>query len=189
VSAGSQNIIDEGARLKQVIKDLGMTYVDFGSKVKLSNQSVHRYFKNNSIKRTTIARFCKALGISLEEFYDWKGPKREPGQKFHYGERLKNLIVERDIKRNKLAEKMGISRRALYNIFEREVFDPHLLRKVCEALPIHESEFLLDANLQDPDQSYETAEQVKWREKYYQLLEIHNELLRENAALRARLQA
>nr|WP_148707314.1 helix-turn-helix transcriptional regulator [Chitinophaga skermanii] len=157
-----------------------MKLLEFARLAGFTNQVAHYYFREENIKRETLKEFCVKLHISLPEFYDWTGVPKPIGTPFHAGKRLNELISEKNFKVVKFAEKMGISRRALYNMFERSNFDSELVQRVSDALGITPDEFL-QTNPQNQVSEDGEPHLIDWREKYYELLEIHTKILREYA--------
>ncbi|MGE7777975.1 helix-turn-helix domain-containing protein [Chitinophaga sp. NPDC101104] len=180
----SKNIIHEGARLKQIVRDRGMKILDFARQAGFSNQIAHYYFRKEAIKRSTLLEFCTMLGISLDEFYGWTHPRRalpQPLQDLHHGHRLDALIEEKGLNKTRLANRMALSRRALYNLLDKPAFTGDQLKKVCQVLEISQKEFLGGAV---DDDGAELAETETWKDKYYKLLEDYNQALLEIARLR-----
>ncbi len=181
----SKNIIHEGARLKQIVRDKGMKILDFARQAGFSNQIAHYYFRKEAIKRSTLLEFCTMLGISLDEFYGWTHPRRalpQPAQEQHHGRRLDEMIEEKGLNKTRLANRMALSRRALYNLLEKPVFTPDQLKKVCQVLEISQKEFVGGNNVEDG--GAELVETESWKDKYYKLLEDYNLALLELARLR-----
>lgn len=184
----SKNIIHEGARLKQIVRDKRMKILDFAELADFSNQIAHYYFRKEAIKRSTLLEFCTLLGISLDEFYNWSNPRRpalQPASDFHYGQRLNELIEEKGLNKTKLAERMGLSRRALYNLLDKAVFSTEQLKKICQVLEVGQKEFLGHSNVEDG--GIDLSDVESWKDKYYKLLEDHNKVLVEMARLQEEL--
>ncbi|WP_346317204.1 helix-turn-helix transcriptional regulator [Chitinophaga sp. YIM B06452] len=180
-----KNIIHEGARLKQIVRDKHMKILDFARKAHFSNQIAHYYFRQEAIKRTKLQEFCNLLGISLDEFYAWTHPRRvlsQPATDLHQGHRLDELIEEKGLNKTRLANRMNLSRRALYNLIEKPVFTPEQLKKVCQVLEISAKDFLGANHVDDNDP--EAPEIESWKDKYYKLLEDYNKALVEISRLR-----
>lgn len=181
----SKNIIHEGARLKQIVRDKRMKILEFAELADFSNQIAHYYFRKEAIKRSTLLEFCTLLGISLDEFYNWSNPRRVPLQPvtdFHYGQRLNELIEEKGLNKTKLAERMGLSRRALYNLLDRSAFTAEQLKKICLVLDVTQKEFLGGSGMVE-DAGVDTDVE-SWKDKYYKLLEDYNKALVEIARLK-----
>lgn len=189
MEAVSKNIIHEGARLKQIVRDKKMKIVAFAEMAKFSNQIAHYYFRKEAIKRATLLEFCTLLSISLEEFYGWSNPRKQPppSNDFHHGQRLGTLIEEKGLNKTKLADRMGLSRRALYNLLDKATFTPEQLKKICQVLEITQKEF--SGSNQVNDGGEEMQEVESWKDKYYKLLEDHNKALVELSRLKEILQS
>jgi DNA-binding Xre family transcriptional regulator len=190
VEAVSKNIIHEGARLKQIVRDKRMKILDFAELADFSNQIAHYYFRKEAIKRSTLLEFCALLAISLDEFYNWTHPRKtqlQPAADFHQGQRLDELIEEKGLNKTKLADRMGLSRRALYNLLDKSVFTPDQLKKICQVLEISPKEFLGGNHVEE--NGLEGQEIESWKDKYYKLLEDYNKALVENSRLKEQLQA
>lgn len=184
----SKNIIHEGARLKQIVRDKRMKILEFAELADFSNQIAHYYFRKEAIKRATLLEFCTLLGISLEEFYNWSGSRRPPLQPvadLHYGRRLNELIEEKGLNKTKLAERMGLSRRALYNLLKKTTFTTDQLKKICQVLEMSQREFL-GSSLEDGGADVSDVE--SWKDKYLKLLEDYNKALVEISRLREQVQ-
>ncbi|SIO44087.1 helix-turn-helix transcriptional regulator [Chitinophaga niabensis] len=181
----SKNIIHEGARLKQIVRDKRMKILEFADLAGFSNQIAHYYFRKEAIKRATLLEFCALLGISLDEFYNWTHPRRtqpQPAVDFHQGQRLDELIEEKGLNKTKLADRMGLSRRALYNLLDKSVFTPDQMKKICQVLEISAKEFLGGNHVEE--NGADGPEIESWKDKYYRLLEDYNKALVEIARLK-----
>lgn len=166
-----------------------MKILDFARQAGFSNQIAHYYFRKEAIKRSTLLEFCTMLGISLDEFYAWTHPRRAlplPAQDLHHGRRLDEMIEEKGLNKTRLAGRMALSRRALYNLLEKPVFTPEQLKKVCQVLEISQKEFI-GGGVEDG--GAELVETETWKDKYYRLLEDYNLALLEIARLRESLAA
>ncbi len=80
------------------------------------------------------------------------------------------------------ANRMALSRRALYNLLEKPVFTPDQIKKVCQVLEISQKEFVGNVGVDDGGTEYTDVE--SWKDKYYKLLEDYNQALLELARLR-----
>lgn len=180
----SKNIIHEGKRLKQIVRDKRIKILAFAKMADFSNQIAHYYFKEESIKRSKLTELCTVLGITLEEFYNWEHiPKAsQRPTEVHHGQRLNELIGEKGLNKTRLAERMEISRRALYNLVEKATFTPAQMKAVCQVLDMTPKEFINGQVVEEPGNNYQVTD--VWKEKYYQLLEQHNQLLLELAKLK-----
>ncbi|WP_298711562.1 helix-turn-helix transcriptional regulator [Chitinophaga sp.] len=170
--------------MKQIVRDKGMKILDFARHADFSNQIAHYYFRKEAIKRSTLLEFCTMLGISLDEFYGWTHPRRalpQPAQDLHHGRRLDEMIEEKGLNKTRLANRMALSRRALYNLLEKPVFTPDQLKKVCQVLEISQKEFIGGSA---EDGGAELADTESWKDKYYKLLEDYNQALLEISRLR-----
>lgn len=162
-----------------------MKILDFARQAGFSNQIAHYYFRKEAIKRSTLLEFCTMLGISLDEFYAWTHPRRalpQPAQDLHHGRRLDEMIEEKGLNKTRLANRMTLSRRALYNLLEKPVFTQEQLKKVCQVLEISQKEFV--GGHSSDETGAEMADAETWKNKYYKLLEDFNVALLELARLR-----
>lgn len=166
-----------------------MKILAFADIAGFSNQIAHYYFRQEAIKRATLLEFCTLLGITLEEFYAWSNPRKPvpAANDFHHGQRLGTLIDEKGLNKTKLAERMGLSRRALYNLLDKAAFTPEQLKKVCLALDMTQKEFLGNARVNDGGDPLQEVE--SWKDRYYKLLEDHNKVLIELSRLKEQLQS
>jgi transcriptional regulator with XRE-family HTH domain len=178
VNTVSKNIINEGARLKEILRDRKITILSFASKAGFSNQIAHYYLRKESIKRTKLQEICALLDITLEEFYNWNnrpGAGSSAGM-VHHGLRLSRLLEAKGFNKSEFARSLGLSRRGLYNLMERVQFKPKLIERIADLLDITTEEFLRATHFLD-DGALISPDAVVWREKYYQLLEAYNQLL------------
>lgn len=184
MSTPHKNIINEGARIRQVLKDKGIKVIDFAARAGFSNQIAHYYLRKESIKRAKLVEFCEFINISLDDFYSWRQqPATDEPEETHHGKRLSTLIDQKGINKTKLAKRAGLSRRALYNLLEREVLTSEQLRKILPALEMTAGEFFSPkSSLYDGGTGYNQPE--AWREKYYRSLEDYKSLTQEIATLR-----
>lgn len=186
-------LIHMGQRLKQILKQKKIKIVDFADMAGFTNQIAHYHLRKSDMKRSTLEKFCEIVGITAEEFYEWNSItiNNNNGDDetvvLHHGGRLMELIGERGLNKTRLSKRLGMSRRTMYNLFEKEAFGPEEVEKVARALEMTTAGFLHpgaveDARLADND------EMLAMREKYYKLLEEHNGLLKNYASLKESLE-
>ncbi|CAL1520920.1 helix-turn-helix transcriptional regulator [Chitinophaga sp. MM2321] len=178
------SLIHMGQRLKQILRQKKIKIVDFAKMAGFTNQIAHYHLRKSDMKRTTMERFCILIGITPDEFVRWNGAMEMSGDKsLHHGDRLQNLIAEKGLNKSKLAERLGMSRRTMYNVFEKEVFSPDELERVAKGLDMSTEAFLNPGNVQEARQT-DSEEMMLLREKYYKLLEEHHHLLKSYATLK-----
>lgn len=179
-----KNIINEGARLRLILKDKGIKVIDFARLAGFSNQNAHNYLKQGDIKRATLTEFCKHINITLDQFYNWNQEIKTDPFEAHQGKRLAALIEMKGVNKTKLAERVGLSRRALYNQLERETLTDEQLKRILPGLQMTLSEFLNPQSTYDP--GLELAQVQTWREKYYGCLEDYKKLTQQHDIVRQR---
>jgi transcriptional regulator with XRE-family HTH domain len=178
-----------GQRLKQILKQKKIKIVDFADMSGFTNQIAHYHLRKSDMKRSTLEKFCEIISITPEEFYEWnsvpssQGGKQGESTVLHHGSRLMELIGERGLNKTRLAKRLGMSRRTMYNLFEKEVFGADELDRVSRALEMSNAGFLHPGVLEDVRQA-DNDEMLAMREKYYKLLEEHNLVLKSNASLK-----
>jgi transcriptional regulator with XRE-family HTH domain len=157
-----------------------------------TNQIAHYHLRKSDMKRATLERFCTLIGITPEEFFNWnnrvvvKTGKGQVTAVVHHGQRFTELIEEKGLNKSKLARRLDMSRRTMYNLFEKAVFDPVELETVTKALEITETAFLHPHAVEDT-RTADSEEMLALREKYYKLLEDYNQLLKQHNALKETL--
>lgn len=177
-----------GQRLKQVLKQKKIKIVDFARMAGFTNQIAHYHLRKSDMKRSTLERFCALIGITPEEFYSWnnnvvKTGKGEMTTVAHHGRRFSELIEEKGLNKSKLARRLNMSRRTMYNLFEKETFDRLEMETITKALEIAESNFL-HPNSVEEIRIADSDEMLALREKYYKLLEDYNQLLKHHNVLK-----
>lgn len=178
-----------GQRLKQILKQKKIKIVDFADMAGFTNQIAHYHLRKSDMKRSTLEKFCEIIDITPDEFYEWNNIPVINGEKpgetavLHHGERLMELIGERGLNKTRLAKRLGMSRRTMYNLFEKETFGVEELDRVVRALEMTTLGFLHPGVLEDARQ-VDNDEMLAMREKYYKLLEEHNLLLKNYASLK-----
>lgn len=177
----SHSLTDMGKRLKQVLNDKHIKIVDFAAMAGFTNQIAHYYLRKKEIKRNTLERFCQLMGISVQEFLEWNGGVDRDGS-LHHGQRFRSLISEKGISKTKLASLLQMTRRDAAGLADKALFSETEMDAVLKCLNISMDQFLHPLLVEDPGQS---TRGQQFREKYYRLLEEHNELLKEVAKLKA----
>lgn len=187
-------LIHMGQRLKQILKQKKIKIVDFADMAGFTNQIAHYHLRKSDMKRSTLEKFCEIIGISPEEFYEWNSVPSSGTEKgnehtvLHHGGRLMELIGERGLNKTRLAKRLGMSRRTMYNLFEKEIFGAEELDRVVRALEMTTNAFLHPGTMEDSRQA-ENDEMLALREKYYKLLEEHNQLLKSYSSLKEGLES
>jgi transcriptional regulator with XRE-family HTH domain len=108
------------------------------------------------------------------------------GKSIHHGDRLQNVIAEKGLNKSKLAGRLNMSRRTMYNLFEKENFSPDELDRVARGLDMSVDAFLNPGAVQE-SRTADTEEMMILREKYYKQLEEYTQLLKSHAALKDEL--
>lgn len=186
-------LIHMGQRLKQILKQKKVKIVDFADMAGFTNQIAHYHLRKSDMKRSTLEKFCEIINISPEEFYEWNsvsvinGEKPPASSVLHHGHRLMELISERGLNKTRLAKRLGMSRRTMYNLFDKEQFGSEELDKVSRALEISSTGFLHPGSLDDT-RIADNDEMLALREKYYKLLEEHNLLLKTHSSTKEALE-
>jgi len=185
-------LIHMGQRLKQILKQRKIKIVDFARMAGFTNQIAHYHLRKSDMKRSTLERFCALVGISAEEFYQWnnmvvvKGGKGQVTTVAHHGQRFTELIEEKGLNKSKLARRLDMSRRTMYNLFDKALFEPGEMEVVTKALEVTETAFLHPNTVEDV-RAADSDELLSMREKYYRLLEDYNQLLKQHNALKETL--
>jgi transcriptional regulator with XRE-family HTH domain len=181
------SLIHMGQRLKQILKQKKIKIVDFATMAGFTNQIAHYHLRKSDMKRATMERFCALIGITADEFMRWNGAMQlTNGKNIHHGERLQHVIAEKGLNKSKLAGRLDMSRRTMYNLFEKETFSPDELDRVSKGLDMGIDAFLNPGVVQE-SRSTDSEEMMLLREKYYKQLEEYNQLLKSHATLREEL--
>jgi transcriptional regulator with XRE-family HTH domain len=175
-----------GQRLKQILKQKKIKIVDFAVMAGFTNQIAHYHLRKSDMKRATMERFCALIGITPDEFMRWNTLQPGNGKSMHHGERLQNIIAEKGLNKSKLAGRLGMSRRTMYNLFEKTNFSPDELDRVAKGLDISTDQFLNPGTLHET-RNTDSEEMMLLREKYYKQLEEYTQLLKSHAALKDEL--
>lgn len=178
------SLIHMGHRLKQILKQKKIKIVDFATMAGFTNQIAHYHLRKSDMKRATMERFCNLIGITPDEFMRWNGAMQlANGKSIHHGERLQHIIAEKGLNKSKLAGRLEMSRRTMYNLFEKESFSPDELDRVAKGLDMSVDGFLNPGTLQE-GRNTDSEEMMLLREKYYKLLEEYTQLLKSQATLK-----
>ena len=181
------SLIHMGHRLKQILKQKKIKIVDFAKMAGFTNQIAHYHLRKNDMKRATMERFCALIDITPDEFMRWNGAMQlVNGKSIHHGDRLQNVIAEKGLNKSKLAGRLNMSRRTMYNLFEKENFSPDELDRVARGLDMSVDAFLNPGAVQE-SRTADTEEMMILREKYYKQLEEYTQLLKSHAALKDEL--
>lgn len=181
------SLIHMGHRLKQILKQKKIKIVDFATMAGFTNQIAHYHLRKSDMKRATMERFCALIGITPEEFMRWNGAMQlVNGKSIHHGERLQHIIAEKGLNKSKLAGRLDMSRRTMYNLFEKESFSPDELDRVAKGLDMSVDGFLNPGIVQEA-RNTDSEEMMLLREKYYKQLEEYTQLLKSHAALKDEL--
>jgi transcriptional regulator with XRE-family HTH domain len=173
-----------GHRLKQILKQKKIKIVDFATMAGFTNQIAHYHLRKSDMKRATMERFCALIGITPDEFMRWNGGMQlADGKNIHHGERLQGVIAEKGLNKSKLASRLNMSRRTMYNLFEKEHFSSEELERVARGLDMSVEAFLNPGAVQE-SRTTDSEEMMILREKYYKQLEEYTLLLKSHAALK-----
>lgn len=167
-----------GKRLKQILNDKHIKIVDFAKQAGFTNQIAHYYLRKKDIKRATLERFCKVIGITVQDFMQWEGSVQPDGV-LHYGQRFRQLVNERGINKTRIADLLGITRREAATLSDKVIFSESEMETVLKGLNISIEHFLNPDVLDDAPQP---PRDQQLRERYYRLLEDHTSLLKELAS-------
>ncbi len=92
--------------------------------------------------------------------------------KVHY---IKELIEKKNLTVKSFAEKVGISRESVYDIYQKEDTKSSTIDKIASVLEVPIASLYENTNMvAEPAESYKS-----YRDKYYELLEKHNALLED----------
>jgi len=96
----------------------------------------------------------------------------------HIGSQIKEVLKAKNYSITVFAEKINKSRTVVYNIFERESIDSHLLHRISDVLDFdffncYNSKTTGTKELKEAVPLYGNG----WKIKYFDLLERHNALL------------
>jgi transcriptional regulator with XRE-family HTH domain len=176
-----------GDRLKQILRQKKIKVIDFAEMAGFTNQIAHYHLRKSDMKRSTMERFCELIGITPEEFMRWNIASTADGEVVHHGRRMQEIISVKGLNKSKLAARLNVSRRTMYNFFEKEFFPPDDLERVARGLDISVNGFLNPGMIEEGMKYTDNEELMTLREKYYKLLEENNHLLRENLAQKEEL--
>src|SRR5687768_16698782 len=105
----------------------------------------------------------------------------------HRGEIIKKAVNESGYKKSQLAIRLGVKRGTVYNYFDRPDVSLDIVLKIGKIIHHDFSKDITELKnykqaedtpvSKDPDQN-PRYDADYWKDKYYSLLEIHNELLR-----------
>lgn len=102
----------------------------------------------------------------------------------HRGEIIEQAVRRSGYSITVIAQKVNISRRTVYNLFDNPNVSLEMIEKVGKAIHYDFSKEIpqlrYKGNLEEPQETYERVENTVsyWKDKYYKLLEEYNELLK-----------
>jgi len=104
----------------------------------------------------------------------------------HKGEIIKKAVIESGYSITKLAEKLGKSRRTVYNIFEKDQIPMDLILEIGRIINHDFTREIKDLKKYSSgvslSEEQETIYDISyWKNKYYELMETHLEVLKELA--------
>jgi predicted transcriptional regulator len=102
----------------------------------------------------------------------------------HKGEIIKKAVLESGFSITRLANRLGKSRRTVYNLFDRQQVPMDLILEIGKIINhdfISEIKDLkkYKTGILETEENEEGYSIDYWKDKYYQLLEAHNEILKE----------
>ena len=140
---------------------------------------LYYYYNRKEIKRSIIQKFCEALGITIDEFYNnvkkvdnysintlHEDTSTLYTQSKHQGKNLLSILENRGITKTHFAKQLNISRPTLDSYFEEKELPLHVLLEVAHVLqtPV--------ANIK----GIGTGEKSFEKDIYLMLQEINNKL-------------
>lgn len=100
----------------------------------------------------------------------------EKTQPIHRGQALKKVVKDSGIKIAELARRIDKSRRFIYLMFDNKDVPIHLMRSVCEAIRHPFTRDMFEEVIEVKEELPENY----WKDKYLNLLEEHNTLLKKH---------
>jgi predicted transcriptional regulator len=106
----------------------------------------------------------------------------------HRGEIIKKAVNESGYKKSLLAERLGVKRGTIYNYFDRANVSLDIILTIGKIIHHDFSKDISELRKYEAGDNSPVAKDTHmhpqyeadyWRDKYYSLLEIHNELLKE----------
>jgi predicted transcriptional regulator len=102
----------------------------------------------------------------------------------HKGEIIRKAVVESGYSITRLSDKLGKSRRTLYNIFDNPIVSMDLILDIGRIINHDFTKDIKDlkkykSGILGTEEKEEIYSVDYWKDKYYQLLEAHNEVLKE----------
>lgn len=70
--------VHQGFRIKKLVERNGMSIVDFAKKTELSEQHMHRLFKQQYIPTKWLTKMCAILDINIEDMFNEVMVANEP---------------------------------------------------------------------------------------------------------------
>lgn len=118
------------------------------------------------------------MGIYCKYFYTNLTPYLHSME--HRGEIIEQAVRKSGLAISKVAEKLGKSRRWMYLMFENPNVPYETVLAIGKIIHYDFSNEIktIHSKFSEPDEQYEVKDVTYWREKYYTLLEEHNELLK-----------
>jgi len=109
--------------------------------------ALYYYFNREEIKRSVLQKFCEALGITTDEFYNnvkkvdnysintlHEDTSTLYTQSKHQGKNLLSILENRGITKTHFARQLNISRPTLDSYFEEKELPLHVLLEVAHVL-------------------------------------------------------
>ena len=99
----------------------------------------------------------------------------EKNQSIHRGQVLKKAVYDSGFKISEIAKKIGRSRRFIYIMFDKEDMPYHYMTKIGEVI---NHDFFAETKSDHNNIPHLYQKEGYWKDKYLNLLEEHNELLK-----------
>jgi transcriptional regulator with XRE-family HTH domain len=133
--------IHEGQRLRKWIEKSNIPVIDIVQGVGLKSYShLYYYYPQERIRKTMLEKICKALGITLDEFYHGELIKgiidEENAISFHQGINLRSTLKSIPLTVTAFAGKMGISKKTVYEYFKESKLDDDFLQRSAKILKV-----------------------------------------------------
>lgn len=181
----------DGTILQGIMKENGFSGPILAKAAKLSEGSIYRYYSLETIKKNTLEKLLKSVGLTLTDWQNYReglhtneqnnlvaeeaGPYgRQNKIIYHQGLNLETIRKQKGVSITALSNRLNISRRGYYNYIKEKELPTGVLLEAAQALsiPVAAIKGIGQTEKSFEKDVYMTLMEIKWRlekiEKYLQ---------------------
>lgn len=121
--------VKEGLTLKSMIIKAGYSFTDICKKLNIDRGTLYNMFTRDELKPEYVKKF---LTIGIDPRNPKPEPVKETGEPVNEGKLFWSILKENRIGIQDCAEKLGLSRRQLYNLFKQPKINKYYVDKLAE---------------------------------------------------------